>query len=98
MENCISLFLNEKPMSILMTSADIGEKASGNITFGGFFSYYFKVAMENHFSSFKKNVSWEQIMDDARKQTIEKAELTYCDKPYIPQNICKQHPFYKIIY
>lgn len=98
MENCKRLFLNDKPMSILLSSADVGEKASGNITFGGFFSYYFKVAMENHFSSFKSNVTWEDIIADARKQTSEKAELTYCDKPYIPANICKQHPIYKIAY
>ncbi len=98
MENCRSLFMNTKPMSILMSSADVGEKASGNITFGGFFSYYFKVAMENNFSSFKSNVTWDDIIADARKQTTEKAELTYCDKPYIPSNICKQHPIYKIMY
>lgn len=98
MENCKRLFLNEKPMSILLTAADVGERASGNITFGGFFSYYFKVAMENNFSSFKSNVSWEDIINDAKKQTSEKAELTYCDKPYIPSNICRQHPVYKIAY
>lgn len=98
MENCRTLFMNNKPMSILMSSADVGEKASGNITFGGFFSYYFKVAMENNFSSFKSNVTWDDIIADARKQTTEKAELTYCDKPYIPSNICKQHPIYKIMY
>ena len=96
MENCRKLFMNEKPMSILMTSAEVGEKASGNTNFGGFFSYYFKVAMENYFSQFKTNVTWDDVLQDAKKQTISKAELTYCDKPYIPQNICKQHPFYKI--
>ncbi|MEP6713090.1 MAG: caspase family protein [Ferruginibacter sp.] len=97
MENCRNLFMNEKPMSILMTSASVGEKASGNTNFGGFFSYYFKVAMENYFSQFKTNVTWDEVLQDAKKQTISKAELTYCDKPYTPQNICKQHPFYKIL-
>jgi len=98
MENCKKLFMNDTPMSILMTSADVGERASGNTTFGGFFSYYFKAAMENHFSKFKSDVTWEEIMEDARRETIEKAQLTYCDKPYTPENICRQHPFYKIAY
>ena len=59
--------MNEKPMSVLMTSASIGERASGSVQDGGFFSLYFKTAMESHFSKFKTNVSWNDIFNDAMK-------------------------------
>jgi hypothetical protein len=95
MDNCRKLFMDPKPVSILMSSADVGEKASCNMTFGGFFSYYFKVAMENQFSQFKANASWDDVMADAAKQTSTKAEGTYCDIVHIPANICKQHPIFK---
>ncbi|HEX8278320.1 MAG TPA: caspase family protein, partial [Segetibacter sp.] len=37
--NCRALFLNPKPMSLLVAAADRGQRASGNNGFGGFFSY-----------------------------------------------------------
>lgn len=95
MENCRALFLNPKPVSILATAADAGQKASSNNTFGGFFSFFFKASMENQLSFFKKNVSWNSLLEDAKKQTIKKAERTYCDSPYIPENICEQYPVWK---
>ena len=95
LENCRALFFNPKPVSILATAADAGQKASSNNEFGGFFSFYFKSSMENQLSFFKKNVSWESLLQDAKKQTIRKAEHTYCDKPYIPENICEQYPVWK---
>ena len=95
LENCRTLFLNPKPVSILATAADAGQKASSNNEFGGFFSFFFKASMENQLSFFKKNVSWESLLQDAKKQTIRKAEHTYCEKPYIPENICEQYPVWK---
>jgi len=97
-DNCRALFLNKKRMSVLATAADVGQRASSNNDFGGFFSYFFKTSMENHFSVFKKNITWEQVMDEAKKQTVNKAEHTYCDRPFIPANVCKQFPFYDIKY
>lgn len=95
LENCRALFLNPKPMSILATAADAGQKASSNNNFGGFFSFFFKASLENHLSFFKRNVSWNGLLEDAKKQTVKKAEHTYCDKPYIPENICEQYPVWK---
>ncbi|HTE13141.1 MAG TPA: caspase family protein [Chitinophagaceae bacterium] len=95
-DNCRALFLNKTPMSILATAADNGQKASSNNDFGGFFSYYFKTSMENYCSKFKSNVSWDQVLQDTKTQTIFKAKHTYCDKPYIPENICNQYPYYII--
>ena len=96
-DNIRNLFFNKDPMSILMTSAQSGQKASSNDDFGGFFSYYFKVSMENYCSKLKKNVTWDLVMQDTQKQTTYKAKHTYCEKPYIPANICQQEPDYRIL-
>jgi len=97
-DNIRTLFLNKNPMSVLATAASTGQKASSNDDFGGFFSYFFKTSMENYCSKLKTNVTWDLVLQDAQKQTIVKARHTYCDKPYIPENICQQNPDYKIIF
>jgi Caspase domain len=93
--NYRALFFDPKPRTILMTAASAGQKATSNNEFGGFFSYYFKVAVETACGQFKNNVSWESVFDEVRKNTIYKAEHTYCDKPHIPENICDQTPVMK---
>jgi len=97
-DNLRTLFLNKTPMSLLATAASTGQKATSNNDFGGFFSYYFKTSMENYSSKLRTNGTWDVIMQDAQKQTIFKAKHTYCEKPYIPENICQQNPDYKIVF
>ncbi|HYM93072.1 MAG TPA: caspase family protein, partial [Chitinophagaceae bacterium] len=97
-DNIRTIFLNKSPMSILMTAASSGERASSNNSFGGFFSYFFKMSMENYCSKLKTNPTWDEILQDAKSQTTNKANHTYCDKPYIPANICQQNPVYKIVF
>ncbi len=89
-DNVKKLFLERQ--SILATAAQEGQLATGNNNFGGFFSYFFMKAMEDNFSILKKNISWKQILDQAKIKTTLKAENTYCDKPYIRKNICRQIP------
>ena len=91
-DNAKKLFLNPVKQSIIATAAKEGQLATGNLNFGGFFSYFFTTAMHDHFSILKKDVSWEKILEQARVKTVEKAERTYCDKPYIRKNICRQIP------
>ncbi len=95
--NIRNLFLNKTPMSILATAAQSGQRATSKNSFGGFFSFYFKTAMENYSSKLKNNVSWDQIFQDAKKQTTFKANHTYCGEPSIPENICRQYPDYRIM-
>jgi len=97
-DNLRTLFLNKTPMSLLATAASTGQKSTCNNEFGGFFSYYFKTSMENYSSKLRTNGTWDLIMQDAQKQTIFKARHTYCEKPYIPENICQQNPDYKIVF
>ena len=91
-DNAKKLFLNPVKQSIIATAAKEGQLATGNLNFGGFFSYFFTAAMHDHFSILKKDISWEKILEQARVKTIEKAERTYCEKPYIRKNICRQIP------
>lgn len=95
-DNIRTLFLNKNPMSLLATAAKEGQRASSNNNFGGFFSYFFKMSLENYCSKLKTSPTWDQILKDASTQTVNKANHTYCDKPYIPANICRQEPDYKI--
>ncbi len=96
-ENARTLFLDPIPISILATAADVDQKASSNDNFGGFFSFYMRQSIEDQLGFFNKKVSWENIRDNATKQTVNKAQHTYCDKPYIPENICDQTPVFRII-
>lgn len=96
-EKCRALFLNPKRMTLQLAAADIGQYASCNVELGAFFSFYFKAAMENALSDVKTTTpSWYQVIDEAKVQTINKARRTYCEKPNIPANICKQSPFYQV--
>jgi hypothetical protein len=95
-DNIRTLFFNKTPMSIIATSAKQGQRASSNNSFGGFFSYFFKMSLENYCSKLKTSPTWDQIFHDTNTQTINKANHTYCEKPYIPANICHQEPIYKI--
>lgn len=97
-DNIRTLFLNKNPMSILATAARSGQKSTCNLSFGGFFSYFFKQSMESFCSKLKTNPTWDLILQSTMIQTVNKASHTYCDKPYIPENICNQTPTYKIVF
>lgn len=93
-ENCRSLFLNSTPTSILATAASPGEFAASNPAFGGFFSYYFRSALETHFSYAKTAVNWEQVFKQTATQTNYKADHTWCK---VSKAICDQMPYYRIL-
>jgi hypothetical protein len=97
-ENFKKLFLDPARISILATAADAGQKATSNNNFGGFFSYYFKASLNNYLGPAKKFITWDVLIADAKMQTVYKAEHTYCDKPFIRENICRQYPIYKKVY
>lgn len=97
LDNCRKLFLDPARMSVLATAADNGQRACSKNSFGSFFSFYLATSLENYCSRLKTNVSWDQVLQDTKTQTINKAKRTYCDKPYVPENICNQYPNYKIV-
>jgi len=97
LENVRSLFLDPKPVSILATAADVDQRAGCNPEFGAFFSYYIMQSLEEQMSYFSKKASWESMLENAKKQTINKALNTYCDRPFTPENICDQVPVNRVI-
>jgi hypothetical protein len=95
-ENVRALFLNKTPLSVLATACTETETSASQDDFGSFFTYFLKTSLEGHCSKLKSNVSWDMVLKQAMSQTTIKASNTYCSKPRIPANLCKQHPVYKI--
>jgi hypothetical protein len=96
-ENCKALFMNENgPRAILMTAADVGQRAASNPTFGGFFSYFLRTSMDAYLSQGMKvsMVSWDRVLENTKTETYKKARRTYCAEPEIPENICDHTPMY----
>ncbi|MBK9380480.1 MAG: caspase family protein [Chitinophagaceae bacterium] len=98
LETCKALFLPPKPVSILMTAAAKGEMSAGNNDYGGFFTYHLRASLENYLSPFyqQSDITWAKIIEEAKKQTITKANRTWCLTPDAPKAKCVQHPVYKI--
>jgi hypothetical protein len=95
--NLRQLFLSQERKSLLITAAQSGQRAACNDTYGSFFTYFFRASLESYCSKLQKPTTWDVVIQNAQKQTTVKASNTYCDKPYIPKNICKQEPDYKSI-
>lgn len=89
--NIQTLFLNPKRTSILACASSPGQLSACNPQFGGFFSYFFKTSMENHFSNFKTDVTWDKVFKDVVSQTIYKAKWTWCNDEETVK--CDQTPF-----
>ena len=68
-DNIKALFLSRSHTSILATGTSVKQLASGNSTDGGIFSYCFKSNLDTYLSKAKKNVSWNQLLEEAKKQT-----------------------------
>ncbi|MEN9569367.1 MAG: hypothetical protein RL172_598 [Bacteroidota bacterium] len=92
-QNCSQLFLNNKPVSILMTAASKGEASAGNGSQGGYFTFNFRETLFKRLGLFYHFVSWDDLLNSAKKQTIAKANGAKCPKisgeGYEP---CKQTP------
>lgn len=96
LENCKALFLNPKPMSILMTAAQKGEMSTGNLTFGGFFTNQFRTNLTTYFGPFHQFPTWNTILEESKKTTTDQAENSRCSTSGQPTKTYKQHPVYKI--
>lgn len=96
LENCKSLFMNSKPMSILMTAAQKGEMSVGNLTFGGFFTNQLRSNLTTYFGPFHQFPSWNNILEESKKTTTDQAENSQCSTSGEPTKTYKQHPVYRI--
>ncbi|MEJ7611871.1 MAG: caspase family protein [Ferruginibacter sp.] len=96
LENCKNLFMNDKPMSILMTAAQKGEQSTGNASYGGFFTNQFRSNLITHFGPFHQYPTWDVILGQSKKNTTEQAENSRCSESNTPLRTYKQHPVYRI--
>ena len=78
-QNCRDLFLNATPTTILAAAASPYQLAISNSEFGGYFSTFFKNALEINMGFAKTKVKWEDVFEQTKKQTETKAGRTWCD-------------------
>jgi hypothetical protein len=95
MQNCQELFLNQRPTSILMTAASKGEVSAGNNAYGGFFTFNFRESLQKNLGLFGQFVTWEQLLKNAKTQTITKANNTMCPNINgVGFSQCRQNPVF----
>lgn len=78
MENCNALLFPEKPVSILIGSAEIDQLASGNPTAGGYFTSFFRAELEKSLYGFQSNTSWKKILLSAKEKARYMATSAIC--------------------
>lgn len=78
MDNCNALFFSNRPVSIIATSAEKNQLATGNPELGGFFTYYFKGLLEKSLYSFEKSNSWLRLLSDAKEKARWQALSALC--------------------
>jgi hypothetical protein len=96
MYNCRTLFMNDKPLSVLMTAASKGELSAGNTNTGGIFTFNFRESLENYMGPFFHNVTWQTVLQSSQKHTVTKASNTLCPQPDKSFKVCKQSPLFRI--
>ena len=97
LENCKRLFMDEKPMSILMTAAQRGEQSTGNGTFGGFFTNQFRTNLISYMGFMHFYPNWKTLLEESTKETTVQAENTRCSEGGEALKTYKQHPVFRII-
>ena len=97
-ENMKALFMNPNRTSLMITAAQKGEVSAGNAISGGIFSNQFREAMQKYMGINYQNISWEQITENVRTQTVTVAGYTNCPRPENRAIIgaCKQTPVFLI--
>ena len=98
MRNVQAMFLDPAPVAIIATAANVQELASSNNNFGGFFSYFFRSTLNFYLSPLRVDPpTWESLLREAQTETVKKARRTYCSRPFVPANICKQTPIFNVL-
>ena len=96
-QNCRDLFLNTMPATILAAAASPYQLAISNADFGGYFSTFFRNAMEINLGYAKTNVKWDNVFEQTKQQTETKAGRTWCnDEKTVKCN--RQRPYVNIMY
>lgn len=97
MQNCRDLFLNAMPTTILAAAASPYQLAISNSDFGGYYSAFFRNNLEINLGYSKSKVKWEDVFEQTKQQTENKAGRTWCnDEKTIKCN--RQRPYTTIMY
>lgn len=96
MNNCKALFMDQKPLSLLITAAAKGELSAGNSNKGGIFTFNFRESLEKFLSPFANNVNWNELVASAKNQTINTAKRTGCRQDDNTLRSCVQNPVYRM--
>lgn len=78
LENCNALFFAKEKTSIIVSSAEKKQLASGNPDLGGFFTYYFKTILEQGLYSFYLSNSWLRLLLTAKEKARYQALTALC--------------------
>ena len=96
-QNCRDLFLSATPTTIFATAASPYQLAISNPFFGGYFSNFFRNAVETNLGFSKTKVNWEDVFAQTKQQTETKAGRTWCDEAKTVK--CnRQLPYINILY
>jgi hypothetical protein len=96
MNNCKALFMNPQPVSLLITAAAKGELSAGNSNKGGIFTFNFRESLEKYLGPFANNVNWNDLVANARNQTINTASRTGCRQDDNTLRSCIQNPVFRM--
>jgi hypothetical protein len=69
-DNVRTLFMNQQPMNLLMTAADVSEEAIVTPSFNSYFTYFFLQSLTTYLGPEKKSVAWPLILSDAQISTM----------------------------
>jgi Caspase domain len=80
-KNTRDLFLNEKPVSILVTAAKNGERALCDFAYNSYFSFSFLASLKQFTGKGENNVSWDKLLVASGKGANALANKVCCSKP-----------------
>ena len=102
-KNTRDLFLSFKPVSILLTAAQNGEKAICDPEYNSYMSFSFLAALKQYTSRGEYKVSWAKLLEATGKKTFSISNQVCCSKPCCGPSCttgkpirCAQHTVYSI--
>jgi len=98
LENMKALFMSPNRTSLLITAAEKGQVSAGNPINGGIFTSQFRESLQKFMGINYQNITWDQIIENAKTQTATVAGYSLCPKPENPNehSTCKQTPVVRV--
>lgn len=91
---CMELFMSPTRRSILLTAAQKGEMSAGVPDEGGICTFTFKATLSKSLNRTTGPASWEQILNEVKKNAFNRSQETWCNKA--KRIACNQHAVSKM--